>query len=82
MAERGAKSSRKRVWTPPAPGSVKLGDLVKVRYHPSVRGHVVELRGALGPGGTLVYRLVLGQDPEPTFVEVLEDQIKAVAVGG
>lgn len=80
MPKRKPKPARKRTWVAPAPGSLKLRDLVKIRYHPSLRGRVVELRGALGPKGALVYRLLLGRDPDPHYVEVLEDQIVAVAV--
>ena len=56
----------------------KLGDLVRIRLHPDVRGRIVELRGALGPGGAQVYRLLLRRKPSPAFVEMLEDELEVI----
>ena len=59
----------------------KLGDHVKIRYWEHLKAQVIELRGPLGPKGTQVYRLRIEGDPEPTFTEVLEDQIEVVVAG-
>jgi hypothetical protein len=53
----------------------KLGDLVKIRYLEFPRGRIVELRGPLGPGGALVYRVRVRRKPSPLDIEVREDQL-------
>jgi hypothetical protein len=51
----------------------KLGDQVKIR-HSNWRGPIVELYGALGPGGAQIYRVRYRRKP-PAYVEVREDQL-------
>lgn len=53
----------------------KLGDRVTVQYYPDWRGRIVELRGALGPGGAQVYRVRIPHKPKPWYVELREDQL-------
>jgi len=55
----------------------KLGDRVKIRYS-DWRGRIVEERGALGPGGLLVYRVRIPRKPKPVYVEFTEDQLIAI----
>jgi hypothetical protein len=53
----------------------KLGDWVKIRYLEFPRGRIVELRGPLGPGGALIYRVRVRGRPRPMDIEVREDQL-------
>jgi hypothetical protein len=57
----------------------KLGDRVKIR-HSDLRGRIVELRGALGPGGVNIYRVRFRRKPRPAYVEVREDQLVRIPV--
>jgi hypothetical protein len=56
----------------------KLGDYVQVRYWPKMQAQVVEERGPLGPKGALMFRIRVEQDPEPSFIDVREDQIEVI----
>ncbi len=56
---------------------LKVGDRVKIRYS-DWRGRIVEERGALGPGGMLVYRVRIPRKPKAVYVEFTEDQLIAV----
>ena len=62
--------------------TLKLGDRVKIRHYPDVRGRIVELRGPLGPGGAQVYRVRIWRKPKPTYVELGEDQLLAIPADG
>jgi hypothetical protein len=57
-----------------------LGDRVKIKHHAGVPGRIVELRGALGPGGATVYR-VLGRKPVPADVQVLGGRLQPAPAG-
>jgi hypothetical protein len=61
--------------TPAVP--FKLGDRVKIRYS-SLRGRIIELRRALGPGGIEIYRVRYRGKPDPAYVEVREDQLELI----
>jgi hypothetical protein len=54
---------------------LKLGDRVRVLHHPDMRGRIVELRGALGPGGAQIYRVRFPRKPKSMYVELREDQL-------
>ena len=56
----------------------KLGDRVEIR-HSDLRGRIVELRGALGPGGVNIFRVRFRRKPRPAYVEVREDQLVRIA---
>ncbi len=56
----------------------KLGDHVKVRYWPKIQAQVVEERGPLGPKGVLMFRIRVEEDPEPSFIDVREDQLEVI----
>jgi hypothetical protein len=56
----------------------KLGDHVKVRYWPKLQAQVIEERGPLGPKGAQVYRIRVEADPEPRFIDVLEEQLEVI----
>jgi hypothetical protein len=56
----------------------KVGDRVKIRHWPDLRARIVEERGALGPGGMLVYRIRIPGKPKASYVEVCEDQLIAI----
>jgi hypothetical protein len=53
---------------------LKLGDLVKIRHYPR-RGRIVELWGALGPGGMNIYRVRVRRKPKPVYIDLREDQL-------
>ena len=57
----------------PAP-LFKYGDRVSIRYS-DMKGPIVELRGALGPGGAQIYRVRVRRKP-PAYIEVREDQLE------
>jgi hypothetical protein len=61
---------------PPQP--MKLGDHVKIKYYPDLRARIVELRGPLGPGGALIFRVRIRHKPKPTYVELREDQLEVI----
>ena len=54
---------------------LKLGDRVRVLHYPDMRGRIVELRGALGPGGAQIYRVRFPRKPKSMYVELREDQL-------
>jgi hypothetical protein len=64
------------------PPFLKLGDRVKIRHSGGMRGRVVELRGPLAPGGVQVYRVRVRRWPEPSYIELREDQLEAIPAGG
>ena len=53
----------------------KRGDRVKI-LNSSMSGRIVELRGPLGPGGSLVYRIRRAPKPTSLYIEVLEEQLE------
>jgi hypothetical protein len=57
---------------------LKLGDRVKILCFAGQRGRIVELRGALGPGGIHVYRVRVPRKPKPAYIELREDQLVAL----
>jgi hypothetical protein len=65
----------KKVTTEP----LKLGDLVRIPYLSNQRARVVELWGALGPGGMQVYRVRIlqkrGLKTRPMYVDLTEDEV-------
>ena len=64
----------------PGTPAFNLGDHVRIR-NSEWEGPIVELRGPLGPGGALVFRVELLPEPDPMYVEVLEDQLVLVKPG-
>jgi hypothetical protein len=58
------------------PTRYKPGDRVKILHSIGLQGVIDELRGPLGPKGAQVYSILLPRDPEPMFVEVLEEQLE------
>lgn len=63
------------------PPTLKLGDRVRFRDRPDLKGRIIELRGGLGPGGKQVYRVQLRRKPNPSYIEVLEEQLEVVPAG-
>ncbi len=53
-----------------------FGDRVKIHLSGGIRGRIVELRGPLGPGGVHIYRVLVRRKPEPTYIELREDQLQ------
>jgi hypothetical protein len=54
------------------------GDWVEILHFG--KGKIVELRGALGPGGAEVYRVMYRRKPRPGYIEVLGEQIRLLDV--
>jgi hypothetical protein len=65
----------------PTPGTIKLGDRVKIHYT-NIVGRVVELRGALGPNGAQIYRVRWGRKRPFSYIEVREDQLEVIPPDG
>ena len=63
--------------TKPASSTWKLGERVRIA-NSELRGKIVELRGALGPGGVNIYRIRLRAKPHPSYIEVREDQLERI----
>jgi hypothetical protein len=55
--------------------ALKLGDLVAIPHSGRKRGRIVELWGALGPGGKQVYRVMVRRKPKPVYIDLVEDQL-------
>lgn len=60
------------------PRSFRRGDRVRIKYYAGKPGRIVEERGPLGPGGALVYRVLISRDPVNSYIEVREDQLELV----
>jgi hypothetical protein len=77
VATKNTSKTAKIIPVTAGPG-LKLGDLVKIRHSGWRRGRIVELRGALGPNGSQIYRVIVRPKPKPANVEVREDQLEAI----
>jgi hypothetical protein len=75
-----AKKTEERTKATPTAPLFKLWDLVKIRHSEWI-GPIVELRGALGPGGAQIYRVRYRGKPRPAYVEVREDQLIPIPPG-
>jgi hypothetical protein len=62
----GKKYEEKPVW--------RLFERVGIRYS-DWTGRIVEFRGPLGGNGAQVYRIELRPEPDPSYIEVREDQL-------
>ena len=63
-------------------GPLKLGDCVKILHSADLHGRIVELRGPLGPGGSQIYCILVRRKPKPAYIELREDQLTVIPVGG
>jgi hypothetical protein len=61
-------------------GSLKVGDVVKIRNYAMPQGRIIELRGPLGPGGVEIYRVRVQRKPKPFEIEVRADQLDLIPV--
>lgn len=67
----------------PAPvRAFNLGDRVRIKHYARGPAKVVELRGALGPGGEEVYRVRVGRKPYTSYIELMESQLEMVSPEG
>jgi hypothetical protein len=57
-------------------GVVTRGTKVQITIGSKPVGRIVELRGPLGPKGSLVYRVRIRKKPKPVYVEVCEDELE------
>ena len=66
----------------PLQNQMKVGDRVEILNSGYPIGRIVELRGPLGPNGTLIYRVRIGgkKTRKPTFIELREDQLQVLPV--
>jgi|GEM_PF-2021412 len=71
------KQKRTKVVAP-----LNLGDRVKIKNYAGKVGRIVELRGALGPGGASVYRVLVERKPAVSYIELLENQLEVVQTLG
>ena len=58
----------------------KLGDRVRIKHYHGGIGRIAEFRGPLGPGGALIYRVLVQRKPTLAYIELLGDQIEIVTV--
>jgi hypothetical protein len=56
----------------------QVGDRVKILRSDNWTARIVEFRGPLGPGGTLIYRVRVPHKPKPIYIELREDQLIAI----
>lgn len=54
----------------------KLGDRVKIKHYLGNPGKIVELRGALGPNGAKIYRVLIPSKPTGSYIELRGDQLE------
>jgi hypothetical protein len=59
-----------------AVASLNLGDRVKIKHYGGRFGRIVELRGALGPNGAPVYRVMVQRRPTASYIELLGSQLE------
>jgi hypothetical protein len=57
---------------------MKVGDRVRIRHYGGQQGRIVEYRGALGPNGAHIYRVVIGRRPQRSYIELREDQLEPI----
>jgi hypothetical protein len=60
---------------------LRIGTIVRIRDSGYGRARIVEFRGPLGPNGARVYRVLVRRKPQPSYIEVLEDQLEPEPVG-
>lgn len=60
------------------PQTYKLGDKVTILQSGGMQGQIVELRGPLGPDGAYIYRVEVQNVPDPSPIEVREDQLELI----
>ena len=62
---------------------LRMGDLVRIPHLGNQRARVVELWGALGPGGTQVYRVRVlqkkGLKTKPIYIDLTEDEVMPIS---
>jgi hypothetical protein len=77
------KTIRKVKEPPPVPAGdlLKIGARVKIRNLGGQIGKIVEFRGALGPKGARIYRVLIRQKPRRDYIELRDDQMELVEAG-
>lgn len=60
---------------------LKVGSWVTIRNSGYGKARIVEFCGALGPGGSRIYRVRIGRKPVRTYAEFREDQLEVVSNG-
>ncbi len=77
-----AAKKLKKAAKAPAPANIhdlmQVGDRVRIRHYGGQQGRIVEYRGALGPNGAHIYRVVVGRRPERSYIEVRQDQLELI----
>jgi hypothetical protein len=76
------KTIRKVKASPPIPvKELKIGARVKIRNLGGQIGKIVEFRGALGPKGAPIYRVLIRRKPRRDYIELRDDQMELVETG-
>jgi hypothetical protein len=57
---------------------LKVGTVGRIRDSGYQRAKIAEYRGALGPKGARVYRVLVQRKPRRIYIEVLEDQLEVL----
>ncbi|HZV05977.1 MAG TPA: hypothetical protein VE999_12935 [Gemmataceae bacterium] len=79
-----AKKTIRKVKAPPpvhVKELLKIGAWVKIRNLGGQIGKIVEFRGALGPKGAHIYRVLLRRKPRRDYIELRDDQMELVEAG-
>lgn len=58
--------------------NLKLGERVRIKHSDNWQGRIVELWGAIGPGGAQIYRVRIRHKPKPIYIDVREDQLEVI----
>jgi hypothetical protein len=61
---------------------MKVGDRVRIRHYGGQQGRIVEYRGALGPKGAHIYRVVVGRRPQRCYIELRQGQLELIPADG
>jgi hypothetical protein len=55
---------------------LNIGDRVRIRNYAGKYGRIVEYRGALGPGGAPIFRVLVQRKPSISYIELRGDQLE------
>lgn len=62
-------------------GPLEIGARVKIRNLGGQIGKIVEFRGALGPKGASIYRVLIRRKPRKDYIELRDDQMELIETG-
>jgi hypothetical protein len=79
-----AKKPIRKVKTPPPiqlKALLEIGARVKIKNLGGQIGKIVEFRGALGPKGASIYRVLIRRKPRRDYIELRDDQMELIEEG-